>query len=482
VRAQNAFKILLTPGCLIVSILILVITITPLLAAGIVGLAMIKGEGVVYDWYNGPFAQWLGLGCATGFQLSESDLQKISAIGIPANAVANAEAARRLCGIRFGSNIDIGMILAIMDLESGYGSKMGHEDWLVAINSNRNTNHASEIAAAEWLLDRWQTYNVRSTSSDAERQIYPGYSGYFGHPSAGEIGDGFLPTTAKFVCERLLMDSGDQELESCNFFSRKVSAYAISWYLYRGGYSADQSSDQKIASLYTWNHNLKTRGALLDRAKLINVVVGAVNIISDVASVITEPGKTLFGDLRSLLIIVLDSIGLLPERVGWLEMPLRQEDLNKSYWSDGISQDYMETTYDSRGHPAIDYVCRQVGIDVIAVANGVVIEPDTNTLMGALSITQKGSNFGNNVWIDHGGGLYALYAHLNSVDVNKGDKIVQGQVIGTCGSTGNSTGPHVHFQVLNVHPNQMQTYRQTDPGNINPHDVLGTCFTFKKEE
>jgi murein DD-endopeptidase MepM/ murein hydrolase activator NlpD len=51
------------------------------------------------------------------------------------------------------------------------------------------------------------------------------------------------------------------------------------------------------------------------------------------------------------------------------------------------------------------------------------------------------------VWLDHGNGLRTLYAHLNAVLVERGQIVLQGQQVGRAGSSGHSTGPHLHFEV-----------------------------------
>jgi len=54
---------------------------------------------------------------------------------------------------------------------------------------------------------------------------------------------------------------------------------------------------------------------------------------------------------------------------------------------------------------------------------------------------------GNTVVIDHGMGLFTSYYHLNTISVEKGQKVSKGDIIGTVGTTGFSTGPHLHYAV-----------------------------------
>lgn len=59
-----------------------------------------------------------------------------------------------------------------------------------------------------------------------------------------------------------------------------------------------------------------------------------------------------------------------------------------------------------------------------------------------------GSGYGNYVVVDHGGGYTTLYAHMTSISVSVGQMVGQGDTLGITGSTGNSTGPHLHYEVM----------------------------------
>ena len=55
--------------------------------------------------------------------------------------------------------------------------------------------------------------------------------------------------------------------------------------------------------------------------------------------------------------------------------------------------------------------------------------------------------FGNVVWVDHGGQVLTVYAHLSSIQVKAGESVAGGQVLGLSGSTGDATAPHLHFEI-----------------------------------
>ncbi|MYD38658.1 MAG: LysM peptidoglycan-binding domain-containing M23 family metallopeptidase [Chloroflexi bacterium] len=110
----------------------------------------------------------------------------------------------------------------------------------------------------------------------------------------------------------------------------------------------------------------------------------------------------------------------------------------------GTLRSYNGSPFD-RYHSGVDFA-GAVGTSVRAAAAGEV------KMVERLQIR------GNTVMIDHGWGIYSLYAHLNATHPQVGAQVQQGEVIGTIGSTGRSTGPHLHWEVwvngVNVAPLQ----------------------------
>lgn len=99
-------------------------------------------------------------------------------------------------------------------------------------------------------------------------------------------------------------------------------------------------------------------------------------------------------------------------------------------------------------HPAID-IDGEEGDPVYAADSGVIVYAGWNNW-----------GYGNMIVINHGNGWQTLYAHLSALYVGCGQSVVQGGVIGTIGSTGNSTGSHLHFEMM------------LNGTKVNPHDYL----------
>jgi murein DD-endopeptidase MepM/ murein hydrolase activator NlpD len=94
------------------------------------------------------------------------------------------------------------------------------------------------------------------------------------------------------------------------------------------------------------------------------------------------------------------------------------------------------TTYFTSYHNGLD-VANSFGTAISAADGGVV------TWAG-----WRNDGLGIAVFIDHGGGLQTWYGHFASVAVAPGQRVSRGQYLGAMGSTGRSTGPHLHFMVL----------------------------------
>ncbi|MGW2654426.1 M23 family metallopeptidase [Streptomyces sp. NPDC001478] len=94
------------------------------------------------------------------------------------------------------------------------------------------------------------------------------------------------------------------------------------------------------------------------------------------------------------------------------------------------------TRWSSGSHTGVDFPV-PTGTELHAVGNGTVVEAGW------------GEAYGNNIVLKMSDGTYTQYAHLSRVSVSTGQKVRAGQVMGLTGSTGNSTGPHLHFEARN---------------------------------
>lgn len=115
-------------------------------------------------------------------------------------------------------------------------------------------------------------------------------------------------------------------------------------------------------------------------------------------------------------------------------IPVKESEIKQisSYFGYRTDPIYKVTKY----HSGMDFAASP-GTGVYATGDGVVVKVESNYW-----------GYGNVITIDHGYGYKTRYAHLKKMEVKKGQKVKRGQLIGTVGSTGKATGPHLHYEVL----------------------------------
>ncbi len=113
--------------------------------------------------------------------------------------------------------------------------------------------------------------------------------------------------------------------------------------------------------------------------------------------------------------------------------------------------------YGNRMHPILGVQKFHNGVDMAAPGGSPILAAYDGTVVAAA----YSSSMGNYIMIDHGDGLYTIYMHASALYVSKGAEVSKGEKIAAVGSTGRSTGNHLHFSV------------RLNGNYVNPHNYLG---------
>ncbi len=143
-------------------------------------------------------------------------------------------------------------------------------------------------------------------------------------------------------------------------------------------------------------------------------------------------GLTRRVDQRTDQLSVLEA--LLIQSSATLKFLPNQSPITEGWYSSNFGYRIDPFTGQRTYHEGIDFPA-EVGTPIVAAASGKVINAEWHR------------EYGRMVEIDHGNGLVSLYAHASALEVHEGDLVVRGQEIARVGSTGRSTGPHLHFEV-----------------------------------
>lgn len=109
-----------------------------------------------------------------------------------------------------------------------------------------------------------------------------------------------------------------------------------------------------------------------------------------------------------------------------------------------IRAGYLSSRYGRRPDPFTGHPTMHRGLDFAAPVGTPVLAPASGRVKRA---SRRGS-LGLLIEVDHGNGLLTRYGHMDSFAVQRGDWVTRGQVIGRVGNTGRSTGPHLHYEVV----------------------------------
>ena len=134
------------------------------------------------------------------------------------------------------------------------------------------------------------------------------------------------------------------------------------------------------------------------------------------------------------------------QQLGVLENMILTRELNKQVYPEGrpVQDGWISSYFGRRADPFTGYSAVHKGLD-FAGPEGTKV---TTVAAGLVTFSGERSGFGEMVEINHGNGLATRYCHNEKVLVKQGDMVRKGQEVALMGSTGRSTGPHLHFEVL----------------------------------
>ena len=184
-----------------------------------------------------------------------------------------------------------------------------------------------------------------------------------------------------------------------------------------------------------------------DQVAIVKDIPEAMVVLDDIlAPAATELGLAPVSELERQISLVQANLARQTDYFSMLDLSLTRQLASLSNLPTAMpieSYPYLSSSYGWRRHPFNGQISMHEGLDfsapqgtpIIAAAGGVV-----------RTVTQH-SGYGNMLEIDHGEGLITRYAHAQSILVSEGQLVTRGQLIAKVGSTGLSTGPHLHFEV-----------------------------------
>lgn len=145
---------------------------------------------------------------------------------------------------------------------------------------------------------------------------------------------------------------------------------------------------------------------------------------------------------------------------------LKGQGKQKAFMASPLAFSRVTSGFAMRFHPILQTWRAHLGVDMGA-PTGTPVRTVGN---GVVNFAGVQNGYGNVVIIGHSEGRETVYAHLSRIDVNKGEKVSQGAVIGAVGSTGWATGPHLHFEfkIKGAQVNPSEIARASETSELSP--------------
>lgn len=162
---------------------------------------------------------------------------------------------------------------------------------------------------------------------------------------------------------------------------------------------------------------------------------------------LTRPPHIIYGMASPSADLILQEIALraksLHELHGAMIVQKDRIARNPSMWPTAAGTRYISSRFGNRPDPFTKRIRHHSGIDIVAPNKS----PVAATARGTVVFSGTDRYLGNVVKIDHGYGLESWYGHMSERLLKVGDTVERGDIIGSVGSTGRSTGPHIHYEV-----------------------------------
>jgi murein DD-endopeptidase MepM/ murein hydrolase activator NlpD len=151
-------------------------------------------------------------------------------------------------------------------------------------------------------------------------------------------------------------------------------------------------------------------------------------------------------DLTAMIDRLQSQLSSREQQLGVLESMILTRDLNKQIYPEGspVQEGWISSYFGSRADPFTGYTAVHKGVD-FAGPEGTKV---STVAAGLVTFAGERAGFGQMVEVNHGNGLATRYCHNEKLLVKPGEMVRKGQDVSLMGSTGHSTGPHLHFEVL----------------------------------